>query len=169
MNIKTIIIVLIVLSSFQTIAQHINHFVIDSKTNTNMLIGYCNKEGLQEGDYGIHFKNNYNTYKPSKATIKKLKRKLNNVEITIVLGTWCSDSKREVPRFFKVLDDVGYSNSRVKIIAVDRKKKTSLVDVSDLDIQRVPIFIIYKNGKEIGRIIETPKKSLEKDLWKIIK
>lgn len=169
MNIKTIIIALIVLSGLQTKAQPFNHFVIDSKTNTNILIDYCDIEGLQKDDYGTYFEKYYNDYKPSKSSLKKLKKKLDNFEITIVLGAWCSDSKREVPRFIKVLDDAGYDNNRVKIIAVDRNKKANLVDVSELDIQRVPIFIVYEDNKEVGRIIETPHKSLEKDLWKIIK
>jgi len=30
-------------------------------------------------------------------------------------------------------------------------------------IERIPTFIFLRNGKEIGRIIETPVKSLEED------
>ena len=37
-----------------------------------------------------------------------------------------------------------------------------------LGIQRVPTFIIYKNNIESGRIIETPKTSLEQDLVNIL-
>jgi len=48
-------------------------------------------------------------------------------------------------------------------------KKLVFFDIDNLDIKRVPTFIIYENGEEIGRIIETPKKSLEKDLEKIVK
>jgi len=157
-----------VISSLHGIAQ-INSTVDDPKSKNEILIGYCNIEGLQKGDYGTHFNNHYDIYEPSKASIKKLERKLDNVEITIVLGTWCSDSKREVPRFYKVLDDAGYNDSLVKVIAVNRDKKAVFFDIDKLDIQRVPTFIIYKNGEEIGRIIETPKKSLEKDLGKIVK
>ena len=38
-----------------------------------------------------------------------------------------------------------------------------------MNIERVPTFIIYRGEKEIGRIVETPKKSLERDLWNIVK
>ena len=101
--------------------------------------------------------------------ISKLQDKLNDYEITIVLGTWCSDSKVQVPHFYRVINDAGYNDKRVKVIAVDKMKEAVLVDISMMNIERVPTFIIYKDDKEVGRIIETPKKTLERDLWKIIK
>jgi len=169
MNTKIIVAVLIVLSGFQTTAQMLNSMVVDPKTKTKMLIGYCNKTGLEKDIYGVYFKSQYDIYKPADTYVKKLETKLNDVEITIVLGTWCSDSQREVPRFYKVINEAGYNDKRVKVIAVDKTKEAIVVDIKDLNIEKVPTFIIYRDNVEIGRIIETPKKSLEKDLWKIIK
>ena len=168
MRIKILIVALIVLSNLQTMAQ-MNSMVVNPETKTKMLIGYCDKNGLQKDMYGIYFKSQYDVYKPADAYIKNLEEKIDDVEITIILGTWCSDSQREVPRFYKVLNEAGYNDKRVKIIAVDKNKAAIVVDISDMDIKRVPTFIIYKDEKEIGRIVETPKKSLERDLWKIIK
>lgn len=169
MNIRILIIAIIVVSGLHLKAQMMNSMVVDPKTNTKMLIGLCDKKGLEKDVYGVYFKSQYDVYKPSGIYIKKLEDKLDDVEITIVLGTWCSDSEREVPRFYKVLNEAGYNDKRVKLIAVDKNKEAIVVDISDLDIQRVPTFIIYKKEKEIGRIVETPKKSLERDLWKIVK
>ncbi len=169
MNTKIIVAVLIVLSGFQATAQMLNSMVVDPKTKTKMLIGYCNKTGLEKDIYGVYFKSQYDIYKPADTYVKKLETKLNDVEITIVLGTWCSDSQREVPRFYKVINEAGYNDKRVKVIAVDKTKEAIVVDIKDLNIEKVPTFIIYRDNVEIGRIIETPKKSLEKDLWKIIK
>ena len=169
MNTKIIVAVLIVLSGFQTTAQMLNSMVVDPKTKTKMLIGYCNKTGLEKDIYGVYFKSQYDIYKPADTYVKKLETKLNDVEITIVLGTWCSDSQREVPRFYKVINEAGYNDKRVKVIAVDKTKEAIVVDIKDLNIEKVPTFIIYRDNVEIGRIIETPKKSLEKDLWKMIK
>ena len=169
MNTKIIVAVLIVLSGFQATAQMLNSMVVDPKTKTKMLIGYCNKTGLEKDIYGVYFKSQYDIYKPADTYVKKLETKLNDVEITIVLGTWCSDSQREVPRFYKVINEAGYNDKRVKVIAVDKTKEAIVVDIKDLNIEKVPTFIIYRDNVEIGRIIETPKKSLEKDLWKMIK
>jgi len=168
MRIKILLIALIVLSGLQTMAQ-MNSMVVDPNTKTKMLIGYCNIKGLQKDIYGVYFNSQYDVYKPAELYVNKLKETIDDVEITIVLGTWCSDSQREVPRFFKVLSDAGYNIKRVKVIAVDKNKEAIVVDISDMDIKKVPTFIIYKNDKEIGRIVETPKKSLERDLWKIVK
>ncbi len=168
MNLRVLIIPIILFFGFQLTAQ-MNSMVVDPKTKTKMLIGYCDKKGLQKDMYGIYFKSQYDVYSPADVYIKKLKELINDVEITIVLGTWCSDSQREVPRFYKVLNEAGYNDKRVKVIAVDKNKEAIVVDISDMNIKKVPTFIVYKNEKEIGRIVEIPKKSLERDLWKIVK
>ena len=168
MNLRVLIIPIILFFGFQLTAQ-MNSMVVDPKTKTKMLIGYCDKKGLQKDMYGIYFKSQYDVYSPADVYIKKLEEIIDDVEITIVLGTWCSDSQREVPRFYKVLNEAGYNDKRVKVIAVDKNKEAIVVDISDMNIKRVPTFIIYKNEKEIGRIVEIPKKSLERDLWKIVK
>jgi len=41
-------------------------------------------------------------------------------------------------------------------------------ETDNLDILKVPTIIFYLKGKEIGRIVETPVKSLEKDMARII-
>ena len=168
MRARLIIISLVVLFGYQAIGQ-MNSSVLDPKTKTSMLMGYCDKKGLQKGEYGAYFDSQYDIYKPSQSYISKLQDKLNDYEITIVLGTWCSDSKVQVPHFYRVLNEAGYNDKRVKVIAVDKTKAAVLVDISMMNIERVPTFIIYKDEKEVGRIIETPKKTLERDLWKIIK
>ena len=93
---------------------------------------------------------------------------INNVDIVIVFGSWCSDSKIQVPRFYKVLDKAGFNDIHLKVIAVNRDKNGLSVNVSDKNIKLVPTFIVYQNGVELGRVVETPKKSLEKDLAKIV-
>lgn len=168
MKFKLIISAIVLFMGAQLTAQ-MNSTVVDPNTKTKTLMGYCNKKGLQKGEYGAYFNSQYDLYKPAEAVIAKLENKINDYEITVVLGTWCSDSKREVPRFFKVLNEAGYNDKRVKIIGVDKNKDAILVDIKDLNIERVPTFIIYKNDKEVGRIIETPRRTLESDLLKIVK
>jgi len=70
MKIRIFLISLIVIVSLHGIAQ-INSTVDDPKSKNEILIGYCNIEGLQKGDYGTHFNNHYNVYEPSKASNKK--------------------------------------------------------------------------------------------------
>lgn len=41
--------------------------------------------------------------------------------------------------------------------------------IQDQHIERVPTFIVYADGRELGRIVETPEGSLEEHLVKILK
>ena len=51
---------------------------------------------------------------------------------------------------------------------VDRAKTTRNGDEKKYGITLVPTIILFKDGKEVGRITETVKKSIEEDLATII-
>ena len=61
----------------------------------------------------------YDNYQPDPKVNDKL-RKLygKDISIQIFLGTWCGDSKREVPRLLKVLDETGFPQKNLQIIAL---------------------------------------------------
>ena len=90
------------------------------------------------------------------------------ITMTIVMGTWCSDSRREVPRFYKILDLIEFPSNSIDLISVNREKTVPDGDISELEILFVPTFIFYREETEIGRIIEIPEKTLEKDFLGII-
>lgn len=163
--------VLIMLLGYQVSeAQQVNQQIYDSTLNEVMLTGPCTRDALLENDFGSIFKNEYKLYKPSKQVINELKKKVGNIdEIVIVFGVWCGDSQEQVPHFMKIADQAGIPSKHLKIIAVNRKKDAVVEDISSYNIERVPTFIVYKNGKELGRIIESPKNTLEKDLLAIAK
>lgn len=114
--------------------------------------------------------NNYNIYDPDTSLLDSLKKKENeNLEVDIFLGTWCGDSKREVPRFLKILDQAKLiARENIKLFAVDRKKKLANGLANDNNIQRVATFILKKNSEEIGRIVEYPENNLEQDILNIL-
>ena len=91
-------------------------------------------------------------------------------EIVIVMGSWCGDSKEQVPRFYKIMDSFDFPESNIRLLCVDKKKTAQNYEeeISDYNISFVPTFIFFRDGKELGRIIETPVESLEKDWLKII-
>ena len=154
---------------FPVIGQNLNTIIKDPDLdNKKVMVGKCDRSGLKKGEFGLYFQSQYETYEPAEKYIDKMKVKINLVDITVVLGTWCSDSKIQVGRFFKVLDRSGYNEKRATVIGVSRKKIAFTTNIEHLGIELVPTFIISQNGKELGRIIESPKKSLERDLSKII-
>ena len=145
-------------------SQELNRKITDPKLNEEILYGYCNRAGLEEGEFGKYFKEYYSIYQPDKNIVKQLKRKTNGVRILIVMGSWCSDSQEQVPKFFKILDKTGYDGTGMTIICVDKDKLAGDIDVHKYDIQKVPTFIMFRGESEVGRIIETPVATLEKDL-----
>jgi hypothetical protein len=143
--------------------------VKDPRTDKPMLIGIISREQLADSNFGAWFKGNYNLYKPDTATLAKIKPLIGDYKIKIVMGTWCGDSRREVPRFFKILDYLKVPDENVILISIDRKKRGLKNEIDGLGIMRIPTFIFYRGAKEKGRIVEKPIKTLEKDMWEILK
>ena len=84
------------------------------------------------------------------------------------MGTWCSDSRREVPRIIKILDQLDFDENNLQLINLDRKKQSPNSEEKDKTIKFVPTFILSKNEIEIGRIIEFPIVTLESDILNIL-
>jgi thiol-disulfide isomerase/thioredoxin len=133
------------------------------------LLGYFSRDRLTQTPYSEWFVKGYDDYQVNSLTINKLLDIIkDNMKIKIVMGTWCPDSRREVPEFMRILDIWKFPMSQVSFIGVDNAKFSPLAEYSTLNIQRVPTFIIYKNNIEAGRIIENPVTSLEQDVVNIL-
>jgi hypothetical protein len=163
-NVKFAILLALVLIPVIIFSQEVNKKIIDPGLNEEILYGYCDRAGLEAGEFGKSFREYYKVYQPDKNTVSELKARKEGVEILIILGTWCSDSQEQVPKFFKILDRINFDGKKVQMICVSRDKEAGLPETANYDIQKVPTFIIYRKGREAGRIIETPYTTLEKDL-----
>ena len=149
-------------------AQHLNQVITDTTLHTDILIDTCNRDGLAGPVFGAFYQLEYASYLPDAGIIQQIAQQLNNHNLTIVMGSWCSDSQEQVPRMYKILDQLHFPGNQVTLICVDRKKKTIRAGIQDLNIQLVPTFIFYKGCTEAGRITETPSETLEKDILGII-
>lgn len=151
-------------------AQNFNRFIVDPQKQDTILVGYCTKTIFQTPPYSEWFIPEYKSYVPNKDIINELKDLLSEeLHWVVVFGSWCSDSKEHLPHFFNIIDKLNIYNDMIDIIAVDRKKQAAEIDLTMYNIEKVPTFIFYKNGKEIGRIIETPQTTLENEMKLIIK
>ncbi len=141
----------------------------DFSEQSTWILGYFNPNRLAQQPYSEWYLNGFDDYQPDMKVIEKLSAiDKNDLSIKIVMGTWCPDSRREVPRFMKVLDLWNFPSSNVTFIGVDNAKLSPVGEYVTLDIHRVPTFIIFKNKVEAGRIIENPVTSLEQDLMNIL-
>jgi thiol-disulfide isomerase/thioredoxin len=132
------------------------------------LLGITTLSALKTKPYKTWFNKQLRNYSPDKKVVTQLQPKLNGVTITVVMGTWCGDSKEQVPRFYKVIKRCNYNTNNVTLICTDRTKTTPDHLEQGKNIEKVPTFIFYKQGKEIGRIIETPTISIEADMLNIV-
>jgi thiol-disulfide isomerase/thioredoxin len=138
-----------------------------------VLYGLIEKNQLRVPPYNVWFAPGYDNYVPDPSVINGLKKlDCKDVSIDIFLGTWCGDSRREVPRFQKMLDVWGISENNVRIIGLGGTdslyKQSPTHQEKGKGIFRVPVFIIYKRGVEVNRINEFPALSLEKDIYQIL-
>ena len=152
-------------------SQSINQKSID-KNGREILLGKIDKSGLTQNSFAKWFTPNYDKYNVDAETLNSIKKDLKKYTITAFMGTWCGDSKREVPKFFKVLEAADFPMKQLTFVAVDNArtnyKKSPTGEEKGLNIKRVPTYIFYLKGKEVGRIIEDPIVSLEKDIKAII-
>jgi thiol-disulfide isomerase/thioredoxin len=133
------------------------------------LLGYFNLNRLEQEPYSTWYIKGFEDYQPDTDAINKLLEiNKDDLKIKIILGTWCPDSRREVPRFMRILDIWKFPVAMLTFIGVDNAKLSPVGEFDKLDIQRVPTFIIYKNNIEAGRIIENPTTSLEQDMVNIL-
>lgn len=147
-----------------------------AQTNTEkpgILYGVCHKDSLVADPFGKWFNPGYESYHPNPVITGDLKKQnFENISIKIFFGTWCGDSKREVPRFLKLLSEIPFRQNNLQLIALgggdSLVKQSPGHEEAGLGIFRVPTFIIYKNGIEVNRINEFPVFSLEKDLLAIL-
>lgn len=141
-------------------------------SGSTFLLGEITKENLESAPYQSWFKNNYDNYAVDENLVKLYKKELNQHEILLFLGTWCGDSKREVPRMLKILEAANFPKENLTIVALDRRKenykKSPDGQEKGWDIKRVPTLILLKNGTEVNRIVERPIDSLEEDLMAIL-
>src|SRR3954469_7764892 len=106
---------------------------------------------------------------PDAETAKALASVPPGAEVTVFLGTWCGDSRREVPRLWKALDTEGGAVPfQIRYIGVDHDKKQPADLIKEDDVRYLPTFIVRRGGHEVGRIVESSPHGVEQDLLALL-
>ena len=143
-----------------------------SQQHEAKLLGICSVNQLQQEPYALWYTQNYSAYNPNAQVLDQLKKtNPSKYTIKIFFGSWCGDSKRELPKMTKVLNEISFAKKSIALIAVDDStevyKQSPQREEAGLQIYKVPTFIIYEGSIEIGRIVESPAETIERDLLKI--
>jgi thiol-disulfide isomerase/thioredoxin len=141
---------------------------IVSCTPTTDLLGDFTRADLEHGGHNRWFTENYEAHLVNKNIVSQIDSLFNDIEVTIYMGTWCEDRRREVPAFFKILDSLDANDHVDRMIGVSEDKVSPDGSAKKAGITNVPTFVFSKNGEEINRIVEFPIISLEQDLLDIL-
>ena len=112
----------------------------------------------------VWFGEMYDSYIPDIGALQPLREMKDTLDVIIFLGTWCDDTHREFPRFMKIVESTHPPIRIIAFNALNREKKSDSGLPEKFSITNVPTFVFLKNGKEVGRIVEMPQKSLEEDI-----
>jgi len=178
MNTFRILVLLLVSNALIAFAQtqQTSSKTVEQKVQDTHLLGKIPLSSLKQTPFAEWFEKGYNDYSPAKSVLESLaapavQKEVSGMKVQIFLGTWCGDSKREVPRLMKVLHQAGVPDSRIELICVGNTdslyKQSPTHEERGRDIFRVPTAIFVQNGKEQARIVEFPAETLERDVLTI--
>ncbi|HVS95246.1 MAG TPA: thioredoxin family protein [Puia sp.] len=129
-----------------------------STDGTNKILkGVINRDLLENDTAFRWFHTNQGGYTPDAETVSILRARGPRVHFIVFGGTWCEDSQNLLPKFFLLLDAAGYTNDQVTVIAVDHQKRSVDHLPEEMHLTNTPTFIILKDGKEVGRVLEFGK------------
>lgn len=165
---RYILLVLAILFAMNTNAQPQYKQIRDKDTKDLIFVGQIGFYDLEHEPEFKWFNKGYADYEADKEVIKYLQQHLNSYDIVTVIGTWCEDSHDMIPKLYKVLKQADYDMNVHQMYALDLAKKGQYKEEEKYSIESVPTIILYKNGEEAGRIVETVMESVELDLKEII-
>ena len=167
---KLLLVIYILLFGGCSTQPNVNNEIISEEYGP-IIVGLTTWDGLVEVPYGDWFVTNYKNYVVDSTTLNAI-QSLSKIKIVLYMGTWCEDSQVQVPEFFKMMDYLKYDINNMMVIGLEKKPDGKLVSPTNeeegMNITHVPSFLFYKNGKELGRIVEFPELTLEKDMLAIL-
>lgn len=165
---KQLILSLAIIFSFSTLFAQTE--VSTDASGEKIIKGFLTKKELVTDSSFTWFAENAKGYVPEAATLAAFRQAKDSVHILAFGGTWCSDSKYILPKFFSLTDAAGWQQDRLTILGVDRDKKTIQHLSEAFAVTNVPTFIVLKNGVEIGRVVEYGKTGMfDRELADILK
>jgi thiol-disulfide isomerase/thioredoxin len=151
--------------------QPVNIEIIDKRGNL-ILLGKSTRERLAQPPFDVWYTKNFEAYTIDSSTANQIKPLLKNKQFLLFMGTWCGDSRREVPRIYKILDYCGVKPSQIQLINLNNSdtayKQSPGHEEQGLNIRRVPTLLLLEKQHEVGRMVESPITSLEKDILAIV-
>ena len=108
-------------------------------------------------------------YRPDPGTMAALRAVDAPFQLEVFMGTWCGDSRREVPRLLRVLEGLDKDLYSLDLVAVSRRFRQPAEQLRARAITNVPTIIVSRGGLELGRLVEHASGAdMESDLVAIL-
>ena len=134
-----------------------------------ILKGMLSRSVIEKDTSFKWFKANYALGMADTAATAAFKQNAAKFKVIVFGGTWCHDTQSLLPVFYRLTDKAGYPDSSITLVGVDRNKQSINNLSAAFNITNVPTFIIMKEGKEVGRVIEYGKYGqVDKELGEIV-
>ncbi len=160
---------ILILATMHTYGQHKQYEVTkDSANGSQVFRGVLTIDDLMNEPTFGWMKDGVAAYQPNALYTEVLRQHLPEYAIMVFLGTWCDDSHYWVPKLVKLLQTINYPPAKLSLYGVDRTKTTPGGEQAQYHLTLVPAIILLKDGKEAGRITESPQNGLEADLKNIV-
>ncbi len=151
---------------FQACAQTPNK---EPRKITPQYTGEIDRQDMEHSNYTSRwFDAVFQSYHPEKEALQKIKDHIKDYEIITFMGTWCPDSKREIPKLYKILEEADYDMNNIKVYTLNHGKRSDEGYEKDWHITNIPTIIFLKDGQEINRYVEHPRENFTADIAKIV-
>ena len=142
---------------------------ISERPGETTLKGHFPRKLLETDTSFNWFAPTYKNYKARPDAIQNIRKQSDSIEIVAFMGTWCEDSHFIIPQLIALLDSAGFPKEKFSLVGVDRNKKTVGRLSEALNVTLVPTILIFRNGKELGRVVEFGKYGMfDKELAEIL-
>jgi len=144
-------------------------YKVIADTETKVLQGYIDRSVLEHDTAFKWFAENlkYGTADP--AAVQAFKDNAASFNVVIFGGTWCHDTQNLLPVFYRLVEKSGFPEKNITIVALDRSKNGPDNMTTTYHVTNVPTFIVMKDGKEVGRVVEYGKEGqIDKELGEIV-
>lgn len=131
-----------------------------------VLKGKLEMKTLMNDAESAWFYSGVNKYQPNENMLNYVKDNRGKFNVVAVVGTWDDDSRRLLPALYKVIILAGSPDEQITTFGADEKMQTGAP--TDYKVKKLPTFIIYREGKELGRITSETEDAVESALAKIL-
>lgn len=107
-----------------------------------------------------------NGYQPNDNMLNYIRDNRGKFNVVAVAGTWEDQSRRLLPALYKIMILAGSPEEQVLTYGAD--EKLDAATPQDYKVKKLPTFIFFREGKEIGRISGDVGESLEGDMAMIL-